>query len=241
MREMSVIFRREFRGYFDSPIAYIFVIVYLLLNAGFFMSGFFLGGEASMRSFFDNLPLFNIFFLPAVAMGLWANDRQTGTFELLMTLPMKSWQIVMGKYLAALAFYGVTLLCTIALPVMVMALGNPDVGAMFTGYLGALLLGAFYLALGIFVSGLFEEQIAAFIVTCLGCLFFLLMGNEFVVAGIDGWVGGMGTFLRDNVGFATYWNSLQRGVIDLSAVVYFLTMPALFLTLNTISLERRRF
>lgn len=239
MSNVGVIFRREFRSYFDSPIAYIFVIVFLLLNAGFFMSGFFLSGEASLRAFFENLPLFNIFFLPAVAMGLWANDQQSGTFELLMTLPMKSWQIVLGKYLAALAFYGVTLLCTMALPVMVMALGNPDLGAMFTGYLGALLLGGLYLALGIFVSGLFTEQIAAFIVTCLGCLGLLLMGTGAVV--MDGWVPGLGTFLSENVGFGNYWNSLQRGVIDLSAVLYFLSMSALFLALNTLSLERRRY
>jgi len=241
MSKIGVIFRREFGGYFNSPIAYVFVIVYLLLNAGFFMSGFFLDGEASLRSFFANLPLFNIFFLPAVTMGLWANDQQSGTFELLMTLPMKSWHVVVGKYLAALAFYAIALLCTFMLPVMVMSLGNPDIGAMLTGYVGAIFLGALYLALGIFISGLFKEQIAAFIVTCLVCLFFLLMGNNFVVAGIDGWIAGFGTFLRDNVGFTTHWNSLQRGVIDLSSILYFLTVPALFLVLNTLSLERRRY
>ena len=241
MSKVGVIFRREFGGYFNSPIAYVFVIVYLLLNAGFFMSGFFLGGEASLRAFFENLPLFNIFFLPAVTMGLWANDQQSGTFELLMTLPMKSWHVVVGKYLAALAFYAVALLCTFMLPVMVMSLGNLDIGAMLTGYVGAILLGALYLALGIFISGLFKEQIAAFIVTCLVCLFFLLMGNDMVVAGIDGWVAGFGTFLRDHVGFTTHWNSLQRGVIDLSSILYFLTVPALFLALNTLSLERRRY
>ena len=205
------------------------------------MNGFFLTQEASLRNFFENLPLFNIFFLPAVTMGLWANEQQSGTLELLMTLPMKSWQVVAGKYLAALAFYAVALACTLTLPLMVSAVGNPDGGALFTGYLGALLLGGFYLALGIFISGLFKEQIAAFIVTCLGCLFFLLLGSDFVVAGIDGWIGGLGSFLRDNVGFGSHWNTLQRGVVDLGAILYFLTMPLLFLVLNTLSLERRRY
>jgi ABC-2 type transport system permease protein len=241
MSNVGVIFRREFRGYFDSTIAYIFVIVYLLLNAGFFMSGFFLGGEASLRAFFGNLPLFNIFFLPAITMGLWANEQQDGTFELLMTLPMKSWQVVTGKYLASLAFYTVALACTFTLPLMVTSLGNADPGPIFTGYVGALLLGAFYLALGIFISGLFQEQIAAFIVTCLACLLLLLLGNEMVVAGIDGWVAGLGSFLRDHVAFGSHWDSLQRGVIDFNSILYFLTMPALFLGLNAISLERRRY
>jgi len=112
---------------------------------------------------------------------------------------------------------------------------------MFTGYLGALLLGAFYLALGIFVSGLFKDQIAAFIVTCLGCLTLLLIGNGSSVMVLDGWISGLGTFLSENVGFGNYWNSLQRGVIDLGAILYFVTMPALFLVLNTLSLERRRY
>ncbi len=174
-------------------------------------------------------------------MGLWANDQQNGTFELLMTLPMKSWKVVLGKYLAALAFYIIALACTFMLPVMVMSLGNPDIGAMVSGYIGAVLLGALYLALGLFISGLFKEQIAAFIVTSLVCLFFLLIGNDFVVAGIDGWISGFGSFLRDNVGFTTHWNSLQRGVIDLGAILYFITVPVLFLVLNTLSLERRRY
>ncbi len=241
MSEIKVIFRREFGGYFNSPIAYIFVIVYLLLNAGFFMSAFFLNGEASLRPFFENLPLFNIFFLPAVTMGLWANDQQGGTFELLMTLPMKSWKVVVGKYLAALAFYVIALACTFMLPLMVAVLGNPDIGAMISGYLGAILLGALYLALGLFISGLFKEQIAAFIVTSVVCIFLLIMGNDSMAATIDGLISGFGSFLRDNIAFAAHWNSLQRGVIDFGSVLYFTTVPALFLVLNTWSLERRRY
>ena len=241
MQNVTTIFRREFGAYFNSPIAYIFIIAFLVLNAGLFMTTFFLSQAADLRGFFGNLPIFLIFFIPAVSMRLWAEDKRLGTFELLMTLPMKSWQIVLGKYLAALAFYAIALLCTFALPVMVMSLGNPDVGAMVSGYMGALLLGALYLAFGIFVSGLFTEQIAAFIVTCLGCFALWLIGFPDTTQVLDGLIPGLGTFLSENVSFGNYWNSFQRGVVDLSALVYFLVMPALFLSLNTLSLERRRY
>ena len=193
MRNAGVVFRREFRSYFDRPIAYIFVIVFLLLNSGFFMNSFFLAGNADLRGFFGNLPLFNIFFLPALSMGLWAEDKRSGTIELLMTLPMKSWEVVLGKYLASLAFYAVALAGTLSLPIMVAALGDPDLGAIFSGYLGALLLGAFYLAIGIFVSGIFKDQIAAFIVSMLLCFFFFMIGWDIVAASIDGWIGDRAT------------------------------------------------
>jgi ABC-type transport system involved in multi-copper enzyme maturation permease subunit len=241
MRNIGIIFRREFRSYFDSPIAYIFLIVYLLLNNGLYMSGFFLAGIADMRGFFGNLPLFNAFFLPAVAMRLWAEDKKSGTMELLMTLPMRSREVVMGKYLAALAFYGITLLGTVTLPITLQLLGNPDVGAVFAGYLGAVLLGAFFLAIGIFVSGLFKDQIAAFLVGSLLCLFFFLVGQDWVAAPIDGWISGLGSFLQTHVGMWTHFEAIQRGVIDAKNLLYFIVLTGLFLVLNTLSLEGRRY
>ena len=149
MQNTLTIFRREFAAYFNSPIAYIFIIAFLVLNSGLFMTGFFLNGAADLRVFFGNLPFFLIFFIPAVSMRLWAEDKRTGTFELLMTLPMRAREVMLGKYLAALAFYLVALAGTLPLPIMVMALGNPDVGAIWSGYIGAALLGALYLAIGI--------------------------------------------------------------------------------------------
>ena len=128
MRSSLAIFRREFASYFNSPIAYIFIIAFLVLNAGLFMTGFFLNGAADLRAFFGNLPFFLIFFIPAVSMRLWAEDKRLGTFELLMTLPMRASDVMLGKYLAALAFYLVALAGTLTLPIMVGALGNPDTG-----------------------------------------------------------------------------------------------------------------
>jgi len=241
MANIGIIFRREFRAYFDSSIAYIFMIVFLLFTAGIFMSGFFLQGAADMRSFFGNLPLFNLFFLPAVTMRLWAEDKRIGTMELLMTFPMKAHEIVAGKYLAALAFYAISLAGTITLPIMIAAIGNPDLGAIAGGYIGSLLLGAFYLAVGIFVSGLFKDQIAAFVVALMICLFFFFAGMPIVVATTDGWVNGLGSFLENFVGITAHFEDIQRGVLDMRNVLYFLTMTGLFLVLNTLSLEGRKY
>ena len=157
MQSTLTIFRREFASYFNSPIAYIFIIAFLVLNSGLFMTGFFLNGAADLRSFFGNLPFFLIFFIPAVGMRLWAEDKRTGTFELLMTLPIRAREVMMGKYLAALAFYLVSLAGTLPLPIMISVLGNPDMGAIWSGYIGAALLGGLYLAVGTFTSGLMRS------------------------------------------------------------------------------------
>lgn len=241
MRNVGIIFGREFRAYFDSSIAYIFMIVFLLLTAGLFMTTFFLAGTADMRGFFGNLPLFNLFFLPAVTMRLWAEEKRIGTMELLMTLPMKPWEIVMGKYLAALAFYAIALAGTLTIPLTLAMVGDPDMGAIFAGYLGSLLLGAFYLAVGIFVSGLFKDQIAAFVVGLMFCLFFFFAGTQIVVATTDGWIPGLGSFLENYVGISSHFEGIQRGVVDTHNLLYFLSMSVLFLVLNTLSLEGRRY
>ncbi len=240
MHNIGTIFRREFRAYFDSSIAYIFMIVFLFLTAGLYMTTFFLAGVADMRGFFGNLPLFNLFFLPAVTMRLWAEEKRVGTMELLMTLPMQAREIVLGKYLAALAFYAIALAGTLTIPLTLMMVGDPDVGAMVAGYFGSLLLGAFYLAVGIFVSGMFKDQIAAFVVGLMFCLFFFFAGTQVVVATTDGWLPGLGSFLESYVGISSHFQDIQRGVLDLHNVIYFVSMSVLFLSLNTLSLDGRR-
>lgn len=241
MRDIGVIFKREFSSYFNSPIAYVFIIVFLLLTGGFYVNGFFLAGVADMRDFFGSLPLFLIFFIPAITMRLWAEDQRLGTFELLMTLPMKRWHIVLGKYLAGLAFYCVALAATLTIPISLIWLGDPDLGAIFCGYLGAVLLGGLYLAIGIFISGLFRDQIAAFILTLLVCFFFFLIGQPFFAALLDGWVPGAGTFLQEGFGVIRHFDGIQRGVIAVDNIVFFLTFSAVFLLLNAFALEGRKY
>ena len=241
MHNTMTIFRREFAAYFNSPIAYIFIIVFLALNCGLFMTPFFLAGQADMRDFFGNLPQFLIFFIPALTMRLWAEDKRSGTFELLMTLPMRSGEVMLGKYLAATAFYLVALAGTLPVPIMVKALGHPDGGAIFAGYIGAVLLGALYMAIGVFTSGLMRDQISAFILGMVGCFAFFLVGMPPVASTIDGWFSGLGGFLQNALGLMPHFQSIARGVLQLSDVVYFLGLTAVFLALNSLWLEGRKY
>lgn len=234
------IFRRELAAYFNSPIAYIFIIVFLVLTGGLYMMPFFLMGQADMRDFFMQLPLFLIFFVPAISMRLWAEDKRSGTFELLMTLPLRSSDVMLGKYLAAFTFYLIALAGTLPIPIMLGLLGDPDGGAILTGYLGATLLGALYLAVGIFVSGLVRDQITAFILGMVACFFFYLVGIDPVAATLDGWIGGLGSFFQGTFGLLPHYESMQRGVILLGDLGYFVTFSAVFLILNAYWLEGRK-
>ncbi len=241
MQATLTIFRREFASYFNSPIAYIFIIAFLVLNSGLFMTGFFLNGAADLRSFFGNLPFFLIFFIPAVSMRLWAEDKRTGTFELLMTLPIRAREVMMGKYLAALAFYLIALAGTLPLPIMVSALGNPDLGAIWSAYIGAALLGGLYLAVGSFTSGLMRDQISAVILGIMACFLIFIVGGPGVAATVDGWLPGLGSFFQHYLGLSGHYEMMLRGVITLGDLAYFLGLTAVFLSLNTLWLKGRKY
>jgi len=241
MGNIQTIFRREFAAYFNSPIAYIFIIVFLVLNCGLFMTPFFLAGQADMRDFFGNLPLFLIFFIPALTMRLWAEDRKSGTFELLMTLPMRSSEVMLGKFAAAMVFYLVALAGTLPVVIMINALGNPDGGAIFSGYIGAVLVGGLYMAAGMFASSLMRDQISAFILGMVACFVLFLWGIPQVVATLDGWFPGLGAFLQNAVGLTAHFSQMVRGVLELGDLVYFLGLTAVFLALNNYWLEGRKY
>lgn len=239
LSHLATIFRRETAAYFNSAIAYIFIIVFILLNGGLFMTQFFLYGRADMRPFFNALPFFLAIFLPAVTMRLWAEERRGNTLELLLTFPMNTADLVLGKFFASLIFYLTTLVGTLSIPVMLRFLGNPDMGAIFGAYAGSLLLGSFFLAVGIFVSGLCRDQIVAFILSMMICFSLHLIGTEFVASSIDGWIPGMGTLLRHFIGSARHFDSFAKGVIDGRDVFYFFTGTVIFLVLNGFWLEGR--
>ncbi|MFT5233644.1 MAG: ABC-2 type transport system permease protein [Candidatus Krumholzibacteriia bacterium] len=241
MANTLTIFRREFGAYFNSPIAYIFIIAFLVLNTGLFMTGFFLSGSADLRGFFGNLPFFLIFFIPAVSMRLWAEDKQSGTYELLMTLPMPTREVMLGKYFAAFSFFLVALLGTLPLPIMINILGNPDQGTMFSGYIGAALLGGLYLAIGMFTSGLMRDQISAVILGIMACFTVFILGVPGVAATIDGWLPGAGSMLQHYVGLSSHYELMMRGVITMGDLAYFFGLTAVFLTLNALWLEGRKY
>lgn len=242
MNDVAIIFRRELKQYFYSPIAYVFSIIFIVLNASLYMFHFFFLGNADMRAFFSTLPLIlGLIFIPAISMRLWSEDYKLGTIELLLTLPMKTEAIVLGKYLAGLVFYLIGLAGTLTIPILLIILGNPDIGPIVGGYFGAVMLGGFFLSVGIFVSGFFADQIVSLIITSLACGFLVLVGWQYVPMVIDGWIPGVGSFLYNYVGVTRHFNDIERGVIDIKSIVYFLSFTALFIYLNAKALERRKY
>lgn len=242
MRDVSIIFNREFKAYFYSPIAYVFSIIFILLNTSLYMFHFFFFGTADMRAFFSSLPLvLGMIFIPAISMRLWSEENKLGTIELLLTLPMRVEMIVLGKFLASFVFYLVALAGTLTIPILLVILGRPDFGPIIGGYFGAILLGGFFLAVGIFISGFFSDQIVSLIITSLVCGFLVLVGWQYVPMVIDGWLPGLGTFLDNYIGVTRHFDDIERGVIDIKGIIYFLSFTALFLYLNAKALERRKY
>ncbi len=239
MKNALTVFRRDFGAFFTSPIGYIFMIVFLLIGVGLYITSFFTFPMADMRPFFNNLPILLAVFIPAVTMRIWAEERKENTWELLLTFPMKAWELVLGKFLAVLAFYTLTLAATVTVPIMLAVLGNPDGGALFGGYLGAFLLGAFFLAVGLFISGLAKDQIVAFVVTLLVCFAIFLLGTQFIAAYIDGVFPGLGSRLSMYVGVLDHYNAFVRGVVEVADVLYFVAWTAIFLLLNMMFIEGR--
>lgn len=239
MKNVLTIFRRDLGAFFTSPIGYIFMIVFLLISVGLYITSFFTFPVADMRAYFNNLPILLCVFLPAVTMRIWAEERKENTWEMLLTFPMKAWELVIGKFLSVLAFFVLTLLATLTVPLMLAVLGNPDGGAIFGGYLGTFLLGAFFLAVGIFISGLCRDQIVAFVVTLLACFLIFLIGTQFIASYIDGVFPGLGSRLAMFVGMLDHYTAFVRGVVEVADVVYFLAWTAIFLFLNMLFLELR--
>ena len=236
---LLIIMSRELAAYFNSAIAYIFMIIFALLNGGLFMTQFFLIERVDMRSLFYTLPFLLSVFLPAVSMRLWSEEKRGNTQELLLTFPMQPHELVLGKFFASFLFYLITLACTFPIPVMLAMLGRPDFGVIVCGYVGAALLGGFFLAIGMLISGFCRDQIVAFILSMMICFGLYLAGTEFVASSLDGWIGGFGTFLRHFLGAADHYASFAKGVIDNRDGVYFFVGSAVALVLNGFWIEGR--
>ncbi|MFO7775639.1 MAG: Gldg family protein [Candidatus Hydrogenedentota bacterium] len=239
MKNVLTILRRDLGAFFKSPIGYIYMIVFLVISVGLYMATFFAHPVANMRAYFSNLPMLLCVFIPAVTMRVWAEERKENTWEMLLTFPMRATELVLGKFLACLAFFVITLCATVTVPIMLAVLGEPDFGVIVSGYLGTLLLGAYFLAIGIFFSGFCKDQIVAFVVTLLACFLIFLLGTNFAAAYIDGLVSGLGSFLAQVVGVIDHYNAFTRGVVEVAAILYFAAWTALFLFLNVLYLEGR--
>jgi ABC-type transport system involved in multi-copper enzyme maturation permease subunit len=238
-----IIFQRELRAYFDSSIAYIFAIVFLLLTCGIFMNDFFLVSVADMGAYFAPLPYLMILFIPAIAMRLWAEERKDNTYELLATLPIKRLELILGKYFASFVFFLITLAGTLPIVVMLYILGSPDTGKIFASYLGVISLGALYLAISCFLSSISRDQIVAYLISVLALSLYYVSGNEMVASVLDGlWPSiQLGSFLRDSFSAVPHYESFTRGIVDFQSLVYFLSIIVLALTMNNLILKRDRY
>lgn len=236
MKNIAIIFRKEFRSYFSSPVAYIFIISFLVVTAWLFFRSFFMAGQASLRNFFGILPWVFLFLAPAITMRAWAEERKLGTIEILMTLPVREYEIVAGKFLGSFLFLVLTLCLTFPLPLTVLLLGSPDPGPIWGGYVGAFLLGGAYLAIGLFASSLTENQIIAFIVSIVICFAFLIVGESIVLYSVPSSLGPVVSYL----GLGAHFQSIGRGVLDSRDIMYYGSMIGFFLFLNHMSIESRK-
>jgi ABC-2 type transport system permease protein len=240
MHPTLVILRRELSGYFRTPVAYVILTVFLLLSAGlaFFLGDLFDGRVASLERFFIFHPWLFLFLIPAVGMRLWAEERRTGTLELLFTLPVTPFQAVLGKFLAAWLFIGIALCATFVLPITVAYLGNPDWGVITASYLGSFLMAGAYLGVSSLMSALTRNQVIAFVLSVVVCLVLVLLGWSVFQKVLEAVFPAGFVSVLENFSFTTNYDSMLRGLIDPRAVVYFLSLMVFSLLLNVLAVER---
>ncbi|MEA3450178.1 MAG: ABC transporter permease subunit [Patescibacteria group bacterium] len=235
LKTIYILFKKELMSYFNSPIAYIFIGVFLVVGNWLFFKNFFLIGQTSMRGYFDLLPWIFLFLSPAITMRLWAEEKRSGTIEFLLTLPVTDWQVVFAKFLGGLVFLFISLLLSATIPFSLASIGSLDWGPVFGEYLGALFLGGSYLALGLFVSSLTKNQIIAFIVGLVVSFIAFIIGANFVLIGAPNFLVPILSFL----GLGNHFYSIAKGVIDSKDVIFYFSFIFLFLYLNTRVIETR--
>ncbi|MGV8844245.1 MAG: ABC transporter permease subunit [Pseudomonas sp.] len=242
MRQLPVLFKRELASYFATPLAYVFTVIFLVLSGvfTFYLGDFYESGQASLSPFFNFHPWLYLFLIPALAMRLWAEERKSGTIELLMTLPISRSEAVLGKFLAAWVFAGLALALTFPMVLTVNYLGEPDNGAILTGYIGSWLLAGAYLAIGSCVSALAKNQVIAFILTASACFLFMVSGMPLVLDAFSSWAP---QWLLDTVAslsFLIRFDAISKGVIDLRDLLYFITFIAAWLAATAIVIDLKK-
>ncbi len=242
MNPVKVIFKRELASYFATPVAAVFIVIFLVLaNAfAFQLGGLFERGQADLRPFFDFHPWLYLFLVPAVAMRLWAEERNSGSIELLLTLPVTQFQTVLGKFLAAWAFVGIALALTFPIWITVNYLGDPDNGVIVTSYIGSLLMAGGFLAIGSAVSAATRSQVIAFIITVVICFGLLLAGHPLVLGfaklALPQWlVDGVAS-----LSFITHFSSISKGVIDLRDLIFFGLLIGFFLYATSVVIDLKK-
>lgn len=241
MNMTRIVMQRQLHSYFATPIAYVFIFMFLVLAGvfSFYLGHFYEKGQADLSAFFNFHPWLYLFFMPAIAMGLWAPERQMGTIELLMTLPIGQANAVLGKFLAAWIFAGIALVLTFPMWMTVAYLGDPDNGVIFAGYLGSWLMAGSFLAIGSCISACNKNQIVAFILTVVVCFIFMLTGVPIVLDNVA-WAPQVVIDFIAGLSFLTRFDAIARGVLDLRDIVYFLTMIFLWLFFTQVALQHNK-
>jgi ABC-2 type transport system permease protein len=243
MSKIPAIFKRELTGYFETPVAYVFIVVFLLLNGmfTFYIGNFYENGQSDLIAFFRWHPWLYLFLIPAVSMRLWAEERKSGTIELLLTLPIKTHEAILGKYLAAWCFTCIAMLLTFPIWITVNVLGKPDNGIIFLSYIGSLLMAASFLSIGSCMSSLTRNQVVSFVISVTVCFIFTVSGFPIV---LDFFIGlGFPQVVVDTVSsfsFLSNFEEIMQGVFSLKNFIFFISFSVFWLFVNYMVINTKR-
>lgn len=242
MNMVALIARRELSAYFATPLAYVFVLIFLVLGGvfTFYIGGFYERGQADLTPFFSFHPWLYLFLVPAIAMRLWSEERKSGTIELLLTLPLTRFEAVTGKFLAAWLFTGLALVLSFPLWITVNVLGAPDNGVILASYLGSWLMAGSFLAIGSCMSALSRNQVIAFITTVVVCFLFILSGFPLVLDALSGWAPQLLIDAIASMSFLTHFTAVSKGVIGLRDVLFFVSLTVVWLAATSVVIELKQ-
>lgn len=242
MSATTIIFKREFSSFFATPVAYVFIAIFLIMSGifTFMMGNFFERGQADLLPFFNFHPWLYLFLVPAIAMRTWSEERKSGSIELLMTLPLSTAQIMAGKFLAAWAVLGLCLLLTFPLWITVSYLGQPDHGIILAAYLGSWLMSGAFLAVGMCMSALTKNQVIAFILAIVMCFLLVLSGTNIVLDAFQNWVSVAVLDTIASLSFLTHYDAMAKGIISANDVVYYMLSILVWLSAGYLAIESKK-
>ncbi len=242
MGNVGILFRREFASFFATPVAYVFIFIFLMLSGvfTFYVGGLYERGQADLLSFFNFHPWLYLFLVPAMAMRTWSEERKSGSIELLMTLPITALEAMLGKFFAAWAVLGLSLILTFPLWLTVNFLGDPDNGIILAAYIGSWLMAGAFLSIGICMSALTKSQVVAFILAVVVCFLFVLSGSNVVLDAFKGWLPSVLLDTLASFSFMTHFENMAKGVIALNNVGYFVIVIGIWLYAGLLIIEQKK-
>ena len=242
MNGLLSIYKREFTSYFVTPVAYVFIVIFLFMTGvfSFYLGAFYESNQADLEPFFRFHPWLYLFLIPAISLRLWSDERKSGTIELLMTLPVSITDMVVAKYLAAWSFTAIALFLTFPMWITVNYLGNPDNTVILASYIGSLIMAGGFLAIGSCISALTKSQVIAFVISVVICFMFILSGFPMVLDLFESWAPQAVVDAIASFSFLTHFTSIKKGVIDIRDVIYFAALITFWLYVNIVIIENKK-